>query len=450
MEDTLEARLESWVETTCALPVEALNLIPGGASRRSYSVTLRDGSRYFLRVDTGEGPLSGSEMNLDRERRFISPVCGRGLPVPSIIAYEKELNALLMEHVEGFTSYQKTLPDDRQRQVEGQLIRTVVALQKLDLAQLELPDYKSRSTVGEATDAAVAMWRNLYNERVPDKDPVTMYALEWLANNVPDRDRPSVLVHGDVGPGNFLFSEDGELTALIDWELAHIGHPLEDLACILCRALGVDFGSPEHLIGEYEAASGQSVNREHLNYCVVLMLTEWSVGIQMGLSRTTVNLDVAMLFLWGHVNRFEIMRKIGANTGQEMPSAEPLPTINMEWSYLPDHLTAAMEQIILPAAPDDFIEHRTKALIQLQKVQKAMLRYGMARYEEEEMEWARQLTGTPGESYAVARQSLLALAQDAAHSGDPRYIEYLLWRTARERLLLAEALGPMADRSINY
>jgi len=389
-------------------------------------------------------------MNLDRERRFITPVCGLDLPVPAVIAYEDRLNALLMEHVEGFTSYQKTLPDDRQRRVEGQLIRTVVDLQKLDLATLKLPDYESRGTVGEAIDAALEMWRKLYDERVPDKDPVTAFALEWLANNVPDRECPSVLVHGDVGPGNFLFSEVGDLTALIDWELAHIGHPLEDLACILCRALGVDFGSPEHLIGEYEAASGKPVNREHLNYCVVLMLTEWSVGIQMGLSRATVNLDVAMLFLWGHVNRFEIMRKVGANTGQDMPRAESLPTVNMEWGYLPDHLTASMEEVILPAAADEFIEHRTKGLIQLQKVQTALLRYGVARYEEEEMQWTAQLTSAPVKSYASARQSILALAPEAARSGDSGYIEYLLWRTARERLLLQEALGPMAERSINY
>ncbi len=450
MGNTLEAQLQSWVEATCHNPVKSLKLIPGGASRRSYSVTLNNGNRYFLRVDTGEGPLSGTEMNLDRERRFITPVCGRDLPVPAIIAHDELLNALLIEHVEGFTSYQKTLPHDSQRKLEAQLIWTVVELQKLDLAELGVPDFESRRNVGDAIDESLAMWRNLYETRVPDKDPVTMFALEWLANNVPDRDRPSVLVHGDVGPGNFLFSQDGELAALIDWELAHIGHPLEDLACILCRALGVDFGSPDHLIGEYEAASGQPVNREHLNYCVVLMLTEWCVGIQMGLSRSTVNQDVAMLFLWGHVNRFELMRKIGANSGQRMPQAEPLPTIKMEWAYLPDHLTASMEQVIFPAASDEFIRHRTKALIQLQKVQTALLRYGVARYEEEEIQRAKKLASAPIETYNAARQAMLSLAPEAARSGDSVYIEYLLWRTARERVILADALGPMAGRGVNY
>lgn len=448
--DSLESRLAAWVQQVCGAPVESLKLIPGGASRRSYSVALDDGRRFFLRVDTGEGPLSGTEMNLDRERRFIAPVCGRDLPVPAIVEYNEDLNALLMEHVEGFTSYQKSLPDDMQRQLEAELIRVVCALQALDPAELGLPDHASRGTVGAAIDKALAMWRELYETRVPNKDPVTLFALEWLANNVPDRDSPSVLVHGDVGPGNFLFSEAGELKALIDWELAHIGHPLEDLACILCRALGVDFGSPEHLIGEYEVASGRSVDRETLNYCVVLMLTEWSVGIQMALSRTTVNQDVAMLFLWGHVNRFEIMRKIGANSGREMPTAGSLPEIEMEWAYLPTHLTASLEEVILPAASDEFIAHRTRALIQLQKVQTAMLRYGIARFEAEEVQWAEKLTGQHWQNYAEARAALLKAAADAARKGEPGYIDYLLWRTARERLLLEEALGPMAQRSVNY
>ncbi len=38
-----------------------------------------------------------------------------------------------------------------------------------------------------------------------------------------------VLVHGDFGPQNVLIEHD-RITALVDWEFAHIGQPVEDLA----------------------------------------------------------------------------------------------------------------------------------------------------------------------------------------------------------------------------
>ncbi len=61
-------------------------------------------------------------------------------------------------------------------------------------------------------------------EALPELD----LAIDWLRA----RARPSrrtVLVHADYKPGNILLEGD-RVTALLDWELAHLGDPLEDLA----------------------------------------------------------------------------------------------------------------------------------------------------------------------------------------------------------------------------
>ena len=42
----------------------------------------------------------------------------------------------------------------------------------------------------------------------------------------------SVLVHGDFGPQNMLFDPSDQVTAVVDWEFAHLGHPIEDLAWV--------------------------------------------------------------------------------------------------------------------------------------------------------------------------------------------------------------------------
>ena len=63
------------------------------------------------------------------------------------------------------------------------------------------------------------------------RDPLIDFGLNRLAQSAPRRGARPVVVHGDVGAGNFMIA-DGHLRALIDWELFGFGHPLEDLACI--------------------------------------------------------------------------------------------------------------------------------------------------------------------------------------------------------------------------
>jgi len=131
MSAELEAKLRAWVESELGVPVTELALIPGGASRRSYKVNRGDAAPVFLRVDSGEGPLSGTQFTLAREWSFLKPISDRGYPAPGVIAFSAELNAILMEHIEGQTSYQASLPAPEQRAMERALIDCVVDLQRI-------------------------------------------------------------------------------------------------------------------------------------------------------------------------------------------------------------------------------------------------------------------------------------------------------------------------------
>jgi aminoglycoside phosphotransferase (APT) family kinase protein len=97
--------------------------------------------------------------------------------------------------------------------------------------------------------------------RVPPS-PVIALGQRWLARNHPVPHKPS-LVHGDMRNGNLVVDDDG-LAAVIDWELAHVGDPMEDLAwlCLRCwRFLADDlevggFGVVADLRAAYEEAGG--------------------------------------------------------------------------------------------------------------------------------------------------------------------------------------------------
>jgi aminoglycoside phosphotransferase (APT) family kinase protein len=80
------------------------------------------------------------------------------------------------------------------------------------------------------------------------------YAFDWLRRRAPVADRVAI-VHGDLRFGNLLY-EDGRLTALLDWEMVHLGDPLEDLGWVYRRIWTPERSLPfEEFLAAYEAES---------------------------------------------------------------------------------------------------------------------------------------------------------------------------------------------------
>lgn len=82
----------------------------------------------------------------------------------------------------------------------------------------------------EAARGQLEEWTKIFERDRLEPYPEIDLAIRWLAENAP-RSQSTVLVHSDFKPGNILV-EDGAVVALLDWELAHLGDPLEDIGWI--------------------------------------------------------------------------------------------------------------------------------------------------------------------------------------------------------------------------
>jgi hypothetical protein len=120
-------------------------------------------------------------------------------------------------------------------------------------------------------------------ESVDDTSPTFERAHEWLIANRPPRGATTV-VHGDLRLGNVIVDAHG-LAAAIDWELVHVGDPLEDLGWLCVRAWR--FGAPlevggvgtiDELVDAYESAGGRAVDRDALHWWLVQKTLQWGVG----------------------------------------------------------------------------------------------------------------------------------------------------------------------------
>lgn len=116
--------------------------------------------------------------------------------------------------------------------------------------------------MAESTRRYIENWRSYFLGHTHNPSPTLMALYRWMLANVPEAPDLPVLVHGDIGFHNMLIDE-GRLTALVDWEFAHIGDPAEDLGSIR-NALGADHW--EAIMAAYRAAGGVDVDPARLHF----------------------------------------------------------------------------------------------------------------------------------------------------------------------------------------
>ena len=108
-------------------------------------------------------------------------------------------------------------------------------------------------------------WEAIFRKGEGVTEPIVHAAIRWLRRNPPPAAAKPAIVHGDYRAGNFLFTPDGQISAILDWEMCHIGDPLEDVAWAIdpfwpmTRHLPLDEG-----LAAWERASGMIVDRTAL------------------------------------------------------------------------------------------------------------------------------------------------------------------------------------------
>jgi aminoglycoside phosphotransferase (APT) family kinase protein len=147
-------------------------------------------------------------------------------------------------------------------------------------------------------------------------DPAARGALRWMRRNPPPPAAKPAIVHGDYRSGNFLFTPDGRISAILDWEMCHIGDPLEDIAWALNQAWPITRHLPlEEGLAIWEAESGLKADRAALDwwrlFAAVKATAIWvtaEASFNGGKSREMV-IGLTPLRV-GHLHRTEILTRM--------------------------------------------------------------------------------------------------------------------------------------------
>ncbi|HEX2174187.1 MAG TPA: phosphotransferase family protein [Dehalococcoidia bacterium] len=275
----LAAYLAAQVPAARDVVVKDVRPIPGGLSQEMYFFTAgwQDADHrtverpYVLRRDPppGEGVLETSRA---REARLLRAVHATGLPVPDVPWFEGDppfalgRPFLIMDRLPGDMVRDVPAVDvgsPRFRAIGRQMAEILGRLHALDVDHLQAATGLRPSESPSPTAAAAAQLDR--HEAVLRRDqlepqPVLTDVLLWLRRRLPPA--PTLaLVHADYRLSNLLLEND-RVSGVLDWELAHIGDPMEDLGRLISRDRPLVSGllPRDEFIAVYEAASGITVD----------------------------------------------------------------------------------------------------------------------------------------------------------------------------------------------
>jgi aminoglycoside phosphotransferase (APT) family kinase protein len=261
--------------------VERLERLSGGASRETWSfevVTGDDAVDGFVLQRARRGAVSTGP-GMAREAQLLRAASAAGVPVPEVVASGDDdgIGApwVLARRLAGEAIPRKLLRDDEFADARAVLARqcgeALAAIHRVDPAAVP----------GLDTTDQLEQLRQLA-DGLGHAHPAFELGFRWL-----ERERPPTadghVVHGDFRLGNLLVDARG-LVAVLDWELAHVGDPMEDLGWLCVRAWRFGeaapvggFGTYDDLFAAYEAAGGTKVDADVVRWWQVLGTLKWGL-----------------------------------------------------------------------------------------------------------------------------------------------------------------------------
>jgi aminoglycoside phosphotransferase (APT) family kinase protein len=247
-----------------------------------------------------------STFNSRREAVILDLLQDHDVRVPPFLGFHDDTGSVLMAKVDG--SAQLHGLDDRE-QLHGiatDFAEQLASLHRIDPGTLDLRDGLSVPTtaedlaLGNFLRYAEADLDTVLRKRPNLADPMLALARSWAHRRVPSFDRAASVVQGDCGPDQFLFAGD-RVTAIIDWELAHIGDPMVDLGAMRLRECLYPAGMFPIVLQRYREL-GMPVDEDAIRYYTVVTILFTLFGTVGGTVRLDPRNDEVIPQLWWQVS----------------------------------------------------------------------------------------------------------------------------------------------------
>ncbi len=400
----------------------------GGEVRKTYVRGTRDDSFSYVDV-----------YSTRREAEILRVLHAEGVPVPEVLAFHDDPQAAVLAHVDGEDNFNLCTDPVERDSVMEHFLEILAQLHAVDVSLFEKAGVLIPKTPEEVALNDLDVWQSTYEKGVREPLPILTFACQWLRRNVPRKNVDPVLCQGDTGPGNLLF-EGGRVTALVDFELAHVSDPMTDIACVRSRDLYTPVDRFAERVQRYGELSGREIDFDSLSFYNV----KTQALVPMALAPVMENLHAGTEHAeWIAQHVFYLRttaQSLAEATGLALEEpALPAPRFT-RFSHYYDMLIENLEEEQSPAITDPFLKNRMWFASRLARHLRHGDRLGVA-FDEQELDDMAELLGKRPTGVTEGHRAMHQLVLDSGPDRDEAFIRYFYRHARREEMLMEGALG---------
>lgn len=410
----LDAETRAWIEST--IGGEVIAVAQQGRWRTHFFIDVRRPDGIVLPLllrcprTAAETLNSGFLQNFDitHEAAILAVLQGRGLAVPIYYGRHPDGHAILMERVAG--SPDITDANDAERSaIMRSYIENLARLHALDIPASALPPSALPQDARErALGLPLVLQERDYAVQRPrlKPEPLLDFAIRWLETNAP-KDVSLCLIQGDTGPGQFM-AHEGRLTALIDWEISHVGDPIYDLAVMRMRNMLYPVGEVMSRVALYEQVSGKRVDHGLLAFHTVSAMLQSPLGLVLSVQYPDTEIEsMVPRFGWDVTLRRGLCDALceahGISVRPPILPERPSGSRNDVSHFLVEHV----EKLCLPLVHTDFDRFQMLGAAGLARAAERHIRFGQA-IEDDNLRDIQTVLGSPAADF---EEGMATLAQ---------------------------------------
>ena len=246
MVQSIEERLARYIALRLPnaqeIDVSNFERIAGGASRETFRFTLRykDGAEAVERKLILRRDMPSSLLESERRTEFAAykAFFGTGIPVPEMLWLEEDASHLdfpffVAQELAGYNADPALMQTEayapHREKIGRQMWTYLGQIARQDPLAL---GYDAIAPVPDPANAwreQLDYWDGVLTDDAVRAEPVLRAVIRWMRRNPPPPAQKLSVVHGDYRTGNYLYDTNGDIKGILDWEMTHIGDPLEDL-----------------------------------------------------------------------------------------------------------------------------------------------------------------------------------------------------------------------------
>jgi len=400
---------------------------------------------YFLRIDRESAAGKPYSRNLEREAGLIGYLCrGTAIPTQKIEAWNSEYCVAIQSFEPGRADLHHASRAE-QHDVMMHFMDIMAQMHRIDVSTLELANFEMPQTAEEHSLLELRAVDDPRLARLPVDSTTVLgvFGKRWLLNHVPREVERTVLLQGDTGPGNFMF-ENHRVTAVVDWEWAHYGDPMEDVGNLWLR----DFFTPScggdltPYVRHYAERAGVTLDRAKAIYYLVHQLVRSVITLPALVRRPDWKSTVALNIGYQAVCDITACEAIGLYHAIGEESCELLDIApRNEAGELFQVLAQQIEKGMLPELQSEFARSTARGAVDMSRYLERLYLYG-PQADALELQGINDILGVRHAALGDARLALRDELQQRQPADEMRVLRHC-WAVARRNMQLA---GPLVER----